>query len=184
MERRARCHRGRQAAPCKVTGLPVALITASMITPSMEGDRWLTGSFRPARGSTTSTPASLARQSGGGHAPLPGPDRGRRSRLDAGDRAHHPGICCIATIVSATHEHPVQLGEPAYARWRTDIRVDCASRRPCSGPTTTRPQPSRRIAHPAGHGTLPTSRHIGRTRLDVPRMCSEPYRWYSSIGIL
>ena len=37
---------------------------------------------------------------------------------------HHPGLYYVATTVSATYEHPTQPGEPAYARWRTDIRVD------------------------------------------------------------
>ena len=55
-----------------------------------------------------------------------------RDRMAVGDRVgvqvvgpHHPGIYYVATIVSATHEHPLQPGEPAYARWRTNIRVDC-----------------------------------------------------------
>jgi hypothetical protein len=54
-----------------------------------------------------------------------------RDRIAAGDRVwmqetgpHHPGLYYVATIVSTTYEHPVQPGEPAYARWRTDIRVD------------------------------------------------------------
>ena len=54
-----------------------------------------------------------------------------RDRIAVGDRVwmqetgpHHPGIYYVATIVSATYEHPVQPGEPVYARWRTDIRVD------------------------------------------------------------
>ena len=54
-----------------------------------------------------------------------------RDRIAVGDRVwvqetgpHHPGIYYVATIVSATYEHTVQPGEPAYARWRTDIRVD------------------------------------------------------------
>ena len=54
-----------------------------------------------------------------------------RDRIAVGDRVwiqetgpHHPGIYYVATIVSATYEHPAQPGEPAYARWRTDIRVD------------------------------------------------------------
>jgi hypothetical protein len=54
-----------------------------------------------------------------------------RDRMAVGDRVwvqvtgpHHPGIYYVATIVSATYEHPLQPGEPAYARWRTDIRVD------------------------------------------------------------
>ncbi len=60
-----------------------------------------------------------------------------RDRMAAGDRVwmqvtgpHHPGIYYVATIVSATYEHPVQPGEPAYARWRTDIRVDYRIRPP------------------------------------------------------
>ena len=54
-----------------------------------------------------------------------------RDQIAVGDRVwlqetgpHHPGIYYIATTMSATYEHPVQPGEPAYARWRTDIRVD------------------------------------------------------------
>ena len=54
-----------------------------------------------------------------------------RDRMAIGDRVwlqvvgpKNPGIYYIATIVSATYEHPVQPGQPAYARWRTDIRVD------------------------------------------------------------
>jgi hypothetical protein len=54
-----------------------------------------------------------------------------RDRMAVGDRVwlqetgpHHPGIYYVATIVSATYEHPAQPGDPAYARWRTDIRVD------------------------------------------------------------
>jgi hypothetical protein len=54
-----------------------------------------------------------------------------RDRIAVGDRVwlqetgpHHPGLYYVATIMSATYEHPVQPGEPAYARWRTDIRVD------------------------------------------------------------
>jgi EVE domain len=54
-----------------------------------------------------------------------------RDRIAVGDRVwmqetgpHHPGIYYIATILSATYEHPAQPGEPTYARWRTDIRVD------------------------------------------------------------
>jgi hypothetical protein len=43
---------------------------------------------------------------------------------------HHPGIYYVATIVSATYEHPLQPGEPAYARWRTDIRVGYRVRPP------------------------------------------------------
>ena len=43
-------------------------------------DRWLTGSFRPARTSTTWTPASLPRQSGGGGTPR------YRDRIAVGDR--------------------------------------------------------------------------------------------------
>ena len=62
-------------------GVGHAQPAGSGLTASGEGDRWLTGSFRPARGSTTST-------------------------------------------------HPVQPGEPAYARWRTDIRVDYRIRPP------------------------------------------------------
>ena len=52
-----------------------------------------------------------------------------RDRMAVGDRVwvqvtgpHHPGIYYVATIVSATYEHPLRPGEPAYARWRTDIR--------------------------------------------------------------
>ena len=37
MEHRARCHRGRHAAPRMVTGPPVTPITASMITPRARG---------------------------------------------------------------------------------------------------------------------------------------------------
>ena len=37
---------------------------------------------------------------------------------------HHPGIYYVASIASATYEHPLQPGESAYARWRTDIQVD------------------------------------------------------------
>jgi hypothetical protein len=54
-----------------------------------------------------------------------------RDRIAVGDRVwmqetgpHHPGIYYVATIMSATYEHPAHPGEPAYARWRTDIRVD------------------------------------------------------------
>jgi hypothetical protein len=70
-----------------------------------------------------------------------------RDRMAVGDRVwvqvtgpHHPGIYYVATIVSATYEHPLQPGEPAYARWRTGIRVDYRIRPPCSGPncSTTR----------------------------------------------
>jgi EVE domain len=60
-----------------------------------------------------------------------------RDRMAVGDRVwmqvtgpHHPGIYYVATIVSATYEHPAQPGEPAYARWRTDIRVDYRIRPP------------------------------------------------------
>ena len=60
-----------------------------------------------------------------------------RDRMAIGDRVwvqvtgpHDPGIYYIATIVSATYEHPLQPGEPAYARWRTDIRVDYRIRPP------------------------------------------------------
>src|SRR5262244_150236 len=60
-----------------------------------------------------------------------------RDRMAVGDRAwvqvtgpHHPGIYYVATILSATYEHPLQPGEPAYARWRTDIRVDYRIRPP------------------------------------------------------
>ena len=54
-----------------------------------------------------------------------------RDRVAVGDRVwvqvtgrDHPGIYYVATILSATYEHPVQSDEPSYARWRTDIRVD------------------------------------------------------------
>jgi len=54
-----------------------------------------------------------------------------RDRMAVGDRVwvqvtgpHQPGIYYVATIMSKAYEHPVQPGEPAYARWRTDIRVD------------------------------------------------------------
>ena len=60
-----------------------------------------------------------------------------RDRMAVGDRVwvqvtgpHHPGIYYVATIVSATYEHPLQPGEPAYARWRTGIRVDYRIRPP------------------------------------------------------
>ena len=60
-----------------------------------------------------------------------------RDRMAVGDRVwvqvtgpRHPGIYYVATIVSATYEHPLQPGEPAYARWRTDIRVDYRIRPP------------------------------------------------------
>jgi hypothetical protein len=60
-----------------------------------------------------------------------------RDRMAVGDRVwvqvtgpHHPGIYYVATIVSATYEHPLRPGEPAYARWRTDIRVDYRIRPP------------------------------------------------------
>src|ERR1700722_12781560 len=60
-----------------------------------------------------------------------------RDRMAVGDRVwmqvtgpHHPGIYYVATIVSATYEHPAQPGEPAYARWRTDIRVGYRIRPP------------------------------------------------------
>jgi hypothetical protein len=60
-----------------------------------------------------------------------------RDRMAVGDRVwvqvtgpHHPGIYYVATIVSATYEHPLQPGEPGYARWRTDIRVDYRIRPP------------------------------------------------------
>jgi len=43
---------------------------------------------------------------------------------------HHPGIYYVASIASATYEHPLQPGESAYARWRTDIRVDYRIRPP------------------------------------------------------
>ena len=53
-----------------------------------------------------------------------------RDRMAIGDRVwlqvtghHDPGIYYVATIVSKAYEHPVEPGEPAYARWRTDIRV-------------------------------------------------------------
>jgi hypothetical protein len=46
-----------------------------------------------------------------------------RDRMAVGDRVwaqvtgpHHPGIYYVATIVSATYEHPLRPGEPAYAR--------------------------------------------------------------------
>ncbi|HYB49122.1 MAG TPA: hypothetical protein VED20_17485, partial [Streptosporangiaceae bacterium] len=39
-------------------------------------------------------------------------------------------IYFVATIVSKAYEHPVQPGEPAYARWRTDIRVGYRIRPP------------------------------------------------------
>ncbi len=65
-----------------------------------------------------------------------GPPR-YRDRMAVGDRVwvqvagpHHPGIYYVATIVSATYEHLLQPGEPAYARWRTDIRVDYRIRPP------------------------------------------------------
>src|SRR3974377_1930483 len=52
-----------------------------------------------------------------------------RDRMAVGDRIwvqvtgpHDPGIYYVATIVSATYEHPLQPGEPAYARGRTDRR--------------------------------------------------------------
>ncbi len=54
-----------------------------------------------------------------------------RDRIAVGDRVwmqetgpRHPGLYSVATTVSATYEHPAQPGEPGYARWRTDIRVD------------------------------------------------------------
>jgi len=60
-----------------------------------------------------------------------------RDRMAVGDRVwlqvtgpHHPGIYYVATIVSATYEHPAQPGEPTYARWRTDIKVDYRIRPP------------------------------------------------------
>jgi len=60
-----------------------------------------------------------------------------RDRMAAGDRVwvqvtgpHDPGIYYVATIVSATYEHPLQPGEPTYARWRTDIRVGYRIRPP------------------------------------------------------
>ena len=60
-----------------------------------------------------------------------------RDRMAVGDRVwvqltgpHHPGIYYLATIVSATYEHPLQPDEPAYARCRTDIRVGWRIRPP------------------------------------------------------
>ena len=60
-----------------------------------------------------------------------------RDQIAVGDRAwvqvtgpHDPGLYYVATIVSQAYEHPVQPGEPAYARWRTDIRVDYRIRPP------------------------------------------------------
>lgn len=54
-----------------------------------------------------------------------------RDRMALGDRVwvqvagrDHPGIYYVATIMSATYEHPLKPGEPTFARWRTDIRVD------------------------------------------------------------
>src|SRR5262249_62386725 len=43
---------------------------------------------------------------------------------------HLPGLIYGSTILSATNEPPRQPGEPAYARWRTDIRVDYRIRPP------------------------------------------------------
>ena len=47
---------------------------------------------------------------------------------------HHPGIYYVASIASATYEHPLQPGESAYARWRTDIRVGYRIRPPLLRP--------------------------------------------------
>jgi hypothetical protein len=55
-----------------------------------------------------------------------------RDRTAAGDRVwlqiagrHEPGIYYIATITVPTHENPDwNYGDPASARWRTDIRFD------------------------------------------------------------
>src|SRR5262249_55890118 len=60
-----------------------------------------------------------------------------RDRMAVGDRVwvrvtgpHPPGTYYVATIGSARYEPPLQPGEPAYARWRTDIRVDYRIRPP------------------------------------------------------
>jgi hypothetical protein len=54
-----------------------------------------------------------------------------RDQLAPGDRVwlqltgrDHPGIYYVATIMSGTYEHALAPGDPAFARWRTDIRVD------------------------------------------------------------
>jgi len=74
-----------------------------------------------------------------------------RDRIAVGDRVwiqvtgpHHPGLYYVATAASKVYEHPGQPGEPTYARWRTDIRVDSASARPCCGPSCSATRPSGR----------------------------------------
>ncbi|HEX5295917.1 MAG TPA: EVE domain-containing protein [Streptosporangiaceae bacterium] len=54
-----------------------------------------------------------------------------RDRMAPGDRVwvqvtgrDDPGLYYVATITSGTYEHAVKPGDPAFARWRTDIRVD------------------------------------------------------------
>ena len=55
-----------------------------------------------------------------------------RDRTAAGDRVwlqvvgrREPGIYYVATIMAATYEDPDwQDGDPASARWRTDVRFD------------------------------------------------------------
>lgn len=55
-----------------------------------------------------------------------------RDRTAAGDRVwlqiagrHDPGIYYVATITVPTYEDPRwHEGDSAYARWRTDVRVD------------------------------------------------------------
>jgi hypothetical protein len=54
-----------------------------------------------------------------------------RDEIAIGDRVwlqvtgpHNPGLYYVATITSKAYEHPLQEGEPGFAHWRTDIRVD------------------------------------------------------------
>jgi hypothetical protein len=54
-----------------------------------------------------------------------------RDQMTTGDRVwlqvvghKDPGLYYVATITSETYEHPVQPGDPAHFRWRTEIRFD------------------------------------------------------------
>ncbi len=71
---------------------------------------------RPAGAPGCSAPTATVREAAAKAGPYPrGQQRSGVSCLSASS---------VATTVSATYEHPAQPGEPGYARWRTDIRVD------------------------------------------------------------
>jgi hypothetical protein len=113
----------------------------SRLTASVEGDRWLTGSFRPARGNTTSTPASLPHQSDGGAPPATG--TGSQSAIASGCRRR--GHITRGSSTSRRSCPRRMSTPPSRASRRTPgggptSGSTTASRRPCSDPncSTTR----------------------------------------------